>query len=69
MFKFNDPLYDLEELKYIYGALMVTSVQGEEVKVMASLQEKTLSHINRLSNLPPPSEPTTTHPGKKNIKT
>ena len=68
MFKFDDPLYNLEELKYIYGALMVTSVQGEEVKVMASLQEKTLSHINRLSSLPPPSEPLAKHPGKKNIE-
>ena len=55
--------YSVEELKYIYSALMMVKVTGEEARTLVALQDKTLKHIEMLE-APIPKEPST-HPAAR----
>ena len=45
MLQFQGNQYTVEELKYIYSALMVIQVSGEDARTLANLQEKTKNII------------------------
>jgi hypothetical protein len=55
--------YTSKELKYIYSALMMAKVTGEEARTLVALQDKTLKNIEMLEA--PISEKNSTHPAAR----
>ena len=64
MLQFQGEQYTAEELKYIYSALMMIQVTGEQARQLVYLQDKTQKLIEMANaKVEPPS--TSTPPGKK----
>jgi len=62
MLQFQGDQYTVEELKYIYSALMIVQVVGEDARMLVNLQDKTKAMIQMgESKIDNPSSP----PGKK----
>ena len=62
MLQFQGDQYTVEELKYIYSALMVIQVSGEDARTLVNLQEKTKNIIQMgEAKIEIPSSP----PGKR----
>jgi hypothetical protein len=66
MLQFQGEQYTAEELTYIYSALMMIQISGEQAKMLVNLQEKTQNMINMISSAPVPTPPKKPGPpGKK----
>ena len=55
MLQFQGEQYTVEELTYIYSALMMIQISGEQAKMLVNLQEKTQNMINMISSAPVPT--------------
>lgn len=64
MLQFQGEQYNIEELKYIYSALMMIQVTGEQARQLVYLQDKTQKLIE-MSTAKVESPSTSTPPGKK----
>ena len=62
MLQFQGDQYTIEELKYIYSALMIVQVVGEDARMLVNLQDKTKAMIQMgEAKIDNPTSP----PGKK----
>lgn len=52
MLQFQGEQYNVEELKYIYSALMMVQVSGEEARTLVNLQDKTMKIIQMIEKSP-----------------
>ena len=57
MLQFQGNQYSVEELKYIYSALMMIQVSGEEARTIVNLQDKTMKTIQMIEKAPQSSPP------------
>ena len=48
MLQFQGEQFNVEELKYIYSALMMIQVSGEEARTLVNLQDKTMKIIQMI---------------------
>jgi hypothetical protein len=63
MLQFQGEQYTIEELKYIYSALMMIQVSGGDARMLVDLQDKTKNIIQMgEAKIEKPSTP----PGKRN---
>lgn len=57
MLQFQGEQFNVEELKYIYSALMMVQVSGEEARTLVNLQDKTMKIIQMIKKAPQSSPP------------
>ena len=57
MLQFKGDQFNLEELKYIYSALMMVKVSGDEARTLVNLQDKAMNFIQMAENPPILSTP------------
>ena len=57
MLQFQGEQYTAEELTYIYSALMMIQINGEQAKMLVNLQDKTQKMIDMISSAPIPTLP------------